>query len=116
MSKPVFETFWTVASQQYTNIDEVAELVEAGHIAVEVPAEKQARNWQRQQLLEKWHRVAIERHAKHIAEQQHRDTPEGKREQIIRHAAQHPGGIVTTGVDGCPELDFFSPSATDIFK
>ena len=118
MSKPEFKTFWEVSGEQYFNINEVAELVEAGHIAVEVPAEKQAEDWQRQQLLEQWHLRALDRHAKYVAEQQHKESPEGKRELVARHAAEHPGGIVTTTGSNpvFDELDQYGPDKTDVFK
>ena len=115
MSTPTFETFWTVAGEQYHNLNEVAELVEAGHVAVEVPAAKQAEDWQHQQLLDQWHRRALDSYQKHVAESAHKDSPEGQRELVARHAARHPGGIVTTKGRNSDfdELDRYSPPQTN---
>lgn len=114
MTRPVFETFWRVNGQEIYDPDEVARLVvEEGHIAVESTAQQQLNAWNLRQAQERWHRQAIDRHAKHVAEQAHRDSPEGKRQAAVQYAAQRPGGIVTSGTDGCPELDAFGVSATN---
>jgi hypothetical protein len=117
MNKPVFETFWTVNGEQYFDINEVAELVEAGHLATEISAEKQYREHKLRELQEAWHRQALERHAKYVAEQAHRHSPDGKAEAARLNAAMHPGGIVSGGSHPAfEELDQYGPAATDIFK
>ena len=118
MSKPTFTTYWTIDEQRYTELAEVSRLVFAGAVAAETSIEAQHAAWEHQQLLEAWHRRALDRHAKYVAEQQHKDSPEGKLELVARHAAQHPGGIVTTtGRNSVfDELDAFGPDKTDVFK
>ena len=118
MSTPTFKTFWTIDEQRVDDIDDVAELVEAGRVAVEVPAEKQARDYEMRQLQERWHRESLDRYEKYAAESAHKDSPEGKRELVARHAAEHSGGIVTTTGRNpvFDELDRYSPPNTDVFK
>lgn len=117
MNKPIFETFWEVNGERYFNINEVAELVEAGHIAVEVPAQKQSQDYELRLLQERWHQQAIERYNKIVAEQQHRNSPEGKRQMAVRHAQENPGGIVSGGSHPAfDELDAYGVGQTNVFK
>ena len=117
MSTPEFKTYWTIDEQRVDDIDDVAELVEAGHVAVETSVTQQIVRWQREQMLERWHRESLDRHAKFAAEAAHRDSPEGQRELVARHAAQHPGGIISgANHPAFDELDRYSPPQTNKFR
>lgn len=117
MAAPIFETFWRVAGNDYFDIAEVQSLVEAGHTAVEVSAESQYHNHKLRMLQERWHRQAIERQAKYVAEINHRQSPEGQRQTAVRHAQMNPGGIVSgSNNPAFDELDQFGPDATNVFK
>lgn len=118
MDTPRFSTYWTIDGQRYDDLSEVECLVEAGHVAAEVPANEQQAVYERQKLLDKWYRMAVERYEKIVAEQHHRNSPEGSQEAAVRHAQMNPGGIVTlTGGNSVfDELDQYGPDATDIFK
>ena len=119
MTKPNFETHWLINGEQHFNIDEVSELVDAGHIAVEVPAVKQAEAWELAKAQERWHAAAIERHAKFTAEAAHRASPEGRAETARREAALHSGSRVTVAGpknDEFAELDYFGVEQTNVFK
>lgn len=117
MDTPKFTTYWIIDGQQYFNIDEVYELVAGGAVAAEVSATKQAEDFQRQQILERWHQQSLDRHAKIVAEQNHLQTPEGKREAVLLHAAMNPGGIVSGARNPVfDELNQYSPANTDVFK
>ena len=117
MSTPTFETFWDIDGQRYTDFAEVQRLVFAGAVAAETSIEAQQAAWDHQQLLEAWHRRALDRHAKYVAEQQHKHGPEGKAEAAVRHAQMHPGGIVSgANHPAFDELDQYGPDKTDVFK
>lgn len=117
MAEPKFSTYWVVNGQRYDDFAEVKRLVLAQNIAYEVSATQQHVEWQRQQIRERLHRQSIDRYAKASAEQAFRASPEGLRAEVIRNAAQHPGGIVSRPENpGISELDSFGPDATNVFK
>ena len=119
MSKPTFTTYWTIDEQRYSDFAEVSRLVFAGAVAAETSIEAQHAAWEHQQLLEAWHRRALDRHAKYTAEAAHRDSPEGRAETARREAALHGGSRVTLAGSNHPafdELDQYGPDATDVFK
>ena len=112
-----FKPFWTVNGQRYDDFGEVERLVLAGAVAIETSAERQRERYERQQLLNKWVAKRRELAERFTAEQQHRQSPEGRRELAVRNAQQHPGGIVSgAGNPVFDELDQYGPDASNVFK
>ena len=116
MSDNEYTTHWICDGQRIDDFSEVEKLVDAGHIVAEVSAAIQRNEALRRALIEKWHAEAIERYNRLVAEQSYRQSPEGLRAEAIRHAQQNPGGWVSSQVEGCPELDRYTPSRTTVFK
>lgn len=120
MTRPVFETFWLVNGEQYFDVAEVGRLViEKNVVAVEVTAEVQLEQWERQQAQEARHAAALERHAQAAQEAAFRESPEG-RAAAARQAVSSSGGGIVTVIQpqdaALSELDAFGPDATNVFK
>jgi hypothetical protein len=117
MSLGDFETFWEIGGERFTDLSEVESLVLAGHVAIEISAEKQHRDNELRELQENWHRESLDRYAKYAAEQQHKNSPCGKAEDAVRNAQLHPGGIVSGASNpALSELDQYAPDVTNVFK
>lgn len=100
-----FETYYLIDGEKLTNLKEVERRVLAGDIAVEVSAEKQQEASERHQQLRDWQA----KQAEIFAAEAHRQSPEGRREAALQEAARNPGGIVSCGTFGIPELDAYGP-------
>ncbi len=108
---PEYAPFWLIADEKITSFAEVERRVIAGAIAVEISAEMQKREADRQaQAL-----IAAERRQKRLAELEHKQSPEGKRQAALNFAAQHPGGMVSTDFR-TNELEAFGPDKTNVLR
>jgi sRNA-binding protein len=112
-----FSDYWIVNDQKITSESEMRRLVLAGHTATVVTVAQQQAAHARKQLHEKSFRQSQERYAKIQQEEAFRNSPEGRRAEALRHAQQHPGGIVSTAPHPhIAELESFMPDSTSALK
>ena len=111
-----FKTYWIVDGVKHTNFQIVEKLVQGDKIAIEVPAERQQAAADERKRRAKANAIR-DAEIREAAEQRaHERSPEGQREAAIRTALENPGGVVTSGVGGCAELDAFLPNKTSLLR
>lgn len=111
-SKPasVYQTYWLVNGERIDDYFVMEQRVLATDaVAIEVSAERQQAEAERNQLLRRWASVERERLNRELMARQFEKSPEGQRAEALRTAAQHPGGIVSDGASNTnfADLDAF---------
>ena len=116
MSKQKFETYWIVDGIRVNSYHTMKKMVEAGKTGIEISATKQ--QIEADNRKQQARQIAIEdaRIADAAMQREHENSPQGQREAALRTASQHPGGIVSGGLNPFAELEVFGPARTNLLR
>lgn len=111
-----FRTYWLVDGARVESYSTMKKMIESGKTAIEISDVQQRIEDQKRKARARANALKDEEIRKAAAQRTHEQSPEGQQEAARRTALEHPGGIVSGGLNPLVELDAFGPDKTNPFR